>query len=73
MTLSRALRVSLVAFSAAVPAIPAELPSSKATPPVPVRTCEINGKPGYKLPGSDVCLKLSGYVSGQVSAGALTK
>jgi hypothetical protein len=73
MTLSRALPVFLVAFSAAVPAISAELPSRKATPPAPLKTCEIAGKPGYKLPGSDVCLKLSGYVSGQISAGTLTK
>jgi hypothetical protein len=73
MTLYRALPVFLVAFSAVAPAIPAELPSRKATPPAPVRTCEINGKPGYRLPGSDVCLKLSGYVSGQISAGTLAK
>ena len=73
MTFSRALWVSLVAFSAAAPAISAELPSRKATPPVPVRTCEIAGKPGYRLPGSDICMKLSGYVSGQISAGTLAK
>jgi len=73
MKLSRALWVSVVAFSAAMPAIAAELPSRKATPTVPVRTCEIKGKPGYRLPGSDVCLTLSGYVSGQISAGTLAK
>jgi hypothetical protein len=73
MTLSRALWVSVVAFSAAAPAISAELPSRKSAPPVPVRTCEIGGKPGYRLPGSDVCLKLRGYVSGQISAGTLAK
>jgi hypothetical protein len=73
MTLSRALWVFLVAFSAAAPAISAELPSRKAAPPIPVRTCEIAGKPGYRLPGSDVCLKLSGYVSGQISTGTLAK
>ena len=73
MMLSRALLVFLVAFWAAVPAFSAELPLRKATPPAAVRTCEINGKPGYRLPGSDVCLKLSGYVSGQISAGTLGK
>ena len=73
MMLSRALPVFLVVFLAAVPGFSAELPLRKAAPPAPIRTCEIAGKPGYKLPGSDVCLKLSGYVSGQVSAGTLTK
>jgi hypothetical protein len=73
MTLSRVLPVFLVAFAVVAPAIAAELPSRKATPPAPVRTCEIDGKPGYRLPGSDVCLRFSGYVSGQISAGTLAK
>jgi hypothetical protein len=73
MTLCRASAVFLMAISAAAPSISAELPSRKATPPAQVRTCDINGKPGYRLPGSDVCLKLSGYVSGQISIGTLTK
>jgi hypothetical protein len=73
MTFSRVLPVFLVAFSAAAPTISAELPLRKATPPAPVKTCQIHGTPGYRLPGSDVCLKLSGYVSGQISAGTLAK
>jgi Porin subfamily len=73
MTLSRALPVFLVACSAAGPSISAELPSHKATPPAAVRNCEIDGKPGYRLPDSDVCLKLGGYVSGQISTGSITK
>ncbi len=51
----------------------AELPSRQPTPrAAPVKTCDIDGKPGYRLPGSEICMKMSGYVSGQV-AGPLTK
>ena len=74
MALSDASLIALAALVAASSANPAELPSHKATTPTaPAKTCEIDGKPGYRLPGSDVCVKLSGYVSGQVSAGTLSK
>ena len=73
MALSRASLI-LVSALAAASAGAAELPSRKATPTAaPVKLCEINGKPGYRVPGSDVCVRFSGYVSGQVSAGSLAK
>ncbi|HEY3719037.1 MAG TPA: porin [Roseiarcus sp.] len=74
MALSDASLIALAALVAATSANAAELPSGKATTrTAPVKMCEIYGKPGYRLPGSDVCVKLSGYVSGQVSAGTLGK
>ena len=74
MALSPAPLVGLAALVAAASASAAELPSRKATAvAAPTQTCEINGKPGYRVPGSDICVKLSGYVSGQVSAGSLAK
>jgi hypothetical protein len=74
MALSDASLIALAALVAATSANAAELPSGKAaTRTAPVKMCEIYGKPGYRLPGSDVCVKLSGYVSGQVSAGTLGK
>jgi hypothetical protein len=64
--------VALVMFAASASA--AELPSRKTPPPAAtVKTCEIDGKEGFRLPDSDVCMKISGYVSGQVTAGTLQK
>ena len=48
----------------------AELPSRDARPAAPPRPCEINGKPGFLLPDSDICVKVSGYISAQGSYGA---
>jgi len=74
MALSHASLIAVAALVAASSVSAAELPSRKTTPPTAAaKTCEINGKPGYRLPGSDICVKLSGYVSGQVSAGTLAK
>ncbi len=71
MRFSRASRVGLISILFASPALSAELPSRNQAPPQPARTCEIDGKPGYKPSGSDICLRIGGYVSGQVSAGNL--
>ncbi|MFZ0207566.1 MAG: porin [Roseiarcus sp.] len=74
MALSPASLTALAALVAASFVNAAELPSRKATTEAaPVKMCEISGTPGYRLPGSNVCVKLSGYVSGQVSAGTLGK
>jgi hypothetical protein len=50
----------------------AELPSQnkKPKPPEAVKHCDIAGSPGV-LAGNGVCVKLSGYISGQFSAGKL--
>jgi hypothetical protein len=74
MALSDASLIALATLVAASSVNAAELPSGKATSQTaPVKMCEISGKPGYRPPGSDVCVKFSGYVSGQVSAGTLGK
>jgi hypothetical protein len=54
----------------------AELPSKSAKPPsaaAPAKTCTVNGKPGVMAGDSGVCIKVSGYVSGQIEGGNLTK
>ena len=54
----------------------AELPSKSATPPsaaAPAKTCTVNGKPGVLAGDSGVCIKVSGYISGQIEGGNLTK
>jgi hypothetical protein len=50
----------------------AELPTQnkKPKPPEAVKHCDIAGSPGI-LAGNGVCVKLSGYISGQFSAGKL--
>ena len=52
----------------------ADLPTKKGAPAAEyVKICSVtvNGKPivGFTIPGSDTCLKLSGYVTGQIEAG----
>jgi Tfp pilus assembly protein FimV len=57
---------------AAVSAPAAELPSKNAKPAAPtanMEKCEINGEPGFRVGRGDTCLRISGYVSGQVSGG----
>jgi hypothetical protein len=74
MALSQASLIGLASLLAATSASAAELPSRKAnSPPATAKACEIDGKPGYRVPGSEVCMRLSGYISGQVSAGTLPK
>ncbi|HLW93278.1 MAG TPA: porin [Roseiarcus sp.] len=58
---------------AASEAISADLPIRKAAPVEGVAVCNVAGMAGFILPGSDTCFKISGYVSGQVQAGNLTK
>jgi hypothetical protein len=48
----------------------AELPTRAAAPAdQPAKTCEIAGVRGFLTAGG-VCVKIGGYVSGQVSAGS---
>lgn len=51
----------------------AELPSQndkKTKPPATVRHCNVAGSPGV-LTANGVCVRLSGYISGQFGAGRL--
>lgn len=72
MKLAVALLVgSAIAVSAATCAGAAELPTRSAPPEAAkAKTCSVDGAPGVLLPGGDACVRISGSVSGQVSAGA---
>ncbi len=50
----------------------ADLPTHKAAPVVEyVQICNVGGIVGWTLPGSDTCVKLSGYITAQVQGGNL--
>jgi hypothetical protein len=50
----------------------ADLPTRKGAPVAEyVRVCKIDGMAGFVIPGSDTCLKITGYMTGQVTAGTL--
>lgn len=53
----------------------AELPTREARPAAnpEARTCTVDGEPGIVLPGGDTCMRISGSISAQVSAGALSR
>ncbi len=51
----------------------ADLPTKKAAPVAQyVKICNVGGITGWTLPGSDTCVKLSGYITGQFVAGNLS-
>ncbi len=51
----------------------ADLPTKKGAPAAEyVKVCKIDGMAGFVIPGSDTCLKISGYLTGQVEAGNLS-
>lgn len=64
---------SAAALAAATGAGAAELPSRDARPPTTAKTCDIDGAPGVVLPGGETCVRISGSVSAQVSAGSLSR
>jgi hypothetical protein len=77
MTLMKSLLLGSAAGIVAVAsAQAADLPTKKGAPAAEyVKVCTINvgGKPviGFTLPGSDTCIKFSGYVTAQVEGGNL--
>ena len=74
MTLIKSLLLGSAAGIVAVAgAQAADLPTHKAAPVVEyVRICNVGGITGWVLPGSDTCVKLSGYITGQFVAGNLS-
>jgi hypothetical protein len=50
----------------------ADLPTKKAAPAEYVRICNVGGMAGFIIPGSDTCLKISGYVTAQIEGGNTT-
>ena len=70
-------RMILLGFVAAVAAAAgaggAELPTIRHAPAEHYKACEIGGMKGYLLPGSETCLRVSGYISGGVAIGNLRR
>ena len=72
MTLIKSLLLGSAAGIVAVAtAQAADLPTRKAAPVEYVRVCNVGGITGWTLPGSDTCIKLSGYVTAQFVGGNL--
>lgn len=51
----------------------ADLPAMRAAPIAYVQTCNVGGMAGFIIPGTQTCLKISGYVSAELGAGNLTR
>src|ERR1700722_8179916 len=72
MTLMKSILLGSAAGLMAVAAAQAaDLPTRKSAPAEYVRVCNVGGMAGFVLPGSDTCFKISGYITGQVTAGNL--
>ncbi len=70
MTLIKSLLLGSAAGIVAVAtAQAADLPTRKAAPVEYVRVCNVGGITGWTLPGSDTCVKFSGYVTAHVIGG----
>ena len=74
MTLMKSILLgSAAAIVAVASAQAADLPTRKAAPVEQyVKICNVGGITGWTLPGSDTCVKLSGYITGQFVAGNLS-
>jgi hypothetical protein len=72
MALARSIAVLLAAAMLANSSTAAELPSQnkKANPPDTAKHCDIAGSPGILGPNG-VCVRMSGYISTQFTAGQL--
>ena len=72
MTLIKSLLLGSAAGIVAVAsAQAADLPTRKAAPVEYVRVCNVGGITGWTLPGSDTCVKFSGYITAQFVGGNL--
>ena len=72
MTLMKSILLGSAAGIVAVGAAQAaDLPTRKAAPVEYVRVCNVGGITGWTLPGSDTCVKFSGYITAQVEGGNL--
>jgi Porin subfamily len=72
MTLIKSLLLgSAAAIIAVASAQAADLPTRKAAPVEYVKVCNVGGITGWTLPGSDTCVKFSGYITAQFTGGNL--
>jgi Porin subfamily len=73
MTLIKSLLLGSAAGIVAVAtAQAADLPTRKAAPVEYVRVCNVGGITGWTLPGSDTCVKFSGYMTAHFIGGNLS-
>ena len=73
MTLIKSLLLGSAAGIVAVAtAQAADLPTRKAAPVEYVRVCNVGGITGWTLPGSDTCVKFSGYITAHFIGGNLS-
>jgi Porin subfamily len=73
MSLIKSLLLGSAAGIVAVGAAQAaDLPTRKAAPVEYVRVCNVGGITGWTLPGSDTCVKFSGYITAHVIGGNLS-
>jgi hypothetical protein len=47
----------------------ADLPAKTTLPVAYVKICQVDGMVGFIIPGSGVCVKISGYTTGQIATG----
>ncbi len=72
MTLMKSILLGSAAGIVAVAsAQAADLPTRKAAPVEYVKICNVGGIVGWTLPGSDTCVKFSGYITAQFEGGNL--
>jgi hypothetical protein len=72
MTLIKSLLLgSAAGIIAVASAEAADLPTRKAAPVEYVKVCNVGGITGWTLPGSDTCVKFSGYITAQFTGGNL--
>jgi hypothetical protein len=71
MTLMKSLLLgSAATLVVAAGAQAADLPTKKGAPAAEyVKVCKVGDIAGFIIPGSDTCLKISGYVNAQIAAG----
>ena len=66
------LLCSTASIVADASAYAADLPTRKAAPVEYVRVCNVGGITGWTLPGSDTCVKFSGFMTAHFIAGNLS-
>ena len=74
MTLAKSLLLGSAATLVVVAgAQAADLPTKKGAPAAEyVKVCKVGDIAGFIIPGSDTCLKISGYVNAQIAMGNVT-
>jgi len=70
--LKRLLLSSVAALVVSAGAQAADLPTRKAAPVEYVRVCNVGGVTGWTMPGSDTCVKISGFMTAHFIAGNLS-